>query len=323
MEARKFSIIIPVKPGGTVKALDALRHIDYPEDSVEILIAEGRCPSRQRNVAAAAAAGDILYFLDDDSIAPPSLLGKAAGHYDDPSVAAVGGPSMTPDTDSTLQQAFGLALSSRFGSGSVCNRYRQEGIVRETGDNELILCNLSMRRVVFESFGGFDERLYPNEENELMVRIVKSGLRLLHDPELAVRRSQRKSVPAFVRQLFGYGRGRGRQTLISGVGSFPSFVPAAFVIYVLSLLVVDKPVYYLPLLCYLVVGLVSAFRESARVGMTHLSPMLFCLFIALHLSYGTGLLWEMLSYPFRKAAPRDCEVKLRRVKEFGEIPTEL
>jgi hypothetical protein len=320
METKKISIIIPVKPGGTVKALDALRHVEYPADSMEILIAEGRCPSRQRNMAAAAAGGDILYFLDDDSIVPPALLGKAAGHYDDPSVAAVGGPSLTPETDPPLRQAFGLALSSRFGSGSVCNRYRQKGSVRETGDSELILCNLSMRREVFESFGGFDERLYPNEENELMVRIGKSGLRLLHDPEMAVRRGQRKSVSAFVRQLFGYGRGRGRQTLISGVSSFASFVPAAFIIYLLSLPLVDKPVYYLPLLCYLVMGLVSACRESAGVGKTRLAPLLFCLFIVLHLSYGAGILWEMLSYPFKRAMQRDCDVRLRRVKEFGGQP---
>lgn len=318
---KKFSIIIPVKPGGAVKALDALGHVEYPAESVEILIAEGRCPSRQRNIAAAAAGGEILYFLDDDSIAPPMLLEKAAALYDNPSVAAAGGPSLTPESDPPLRQAFGLALSSRFGSGSVCNRYRQEGSIRETGDNELILCNLSMRRDVFESFGGFDERLYPNEENELMVRIRKSGLRLLHDPELAVRRSQRKSLPAFVRQLFGYGRGRGRQTLIGGVSSFASFVPAAFFLYLLSLPLVDKPVYYLPLLCYLVIALVCAVRESAGAGKMGLAPFLFGLFPVLHLSYGAGIIWEFMSYGFRKKRTfSDGVVTLRRVKAFGQDP---
>ncbi len=320
METRKISIIIPVKPGGAVKALDALVDVKYPAESVEILIAEGSCPSRQRNVAASAAGGEILYFLDDDSVAPPGLLEKAAVYYDDPTVAVVGGPSLTLETDPPLRQAFGLALSSRFGSGGVCNRYRQKGNVRETGDNELILCNLSMRREVFESFGGFDERLYPNEENELMVRIRKSGLRLLHDPELAIRRGQRKSLPAFVRQLFGYGRGRGRQTMISGVSNFASFVPAAFVVYLMSLPLVDKPVYYLPLLCYLMFALVGAFHESAAAGKAHIAPLLFFLFIVLHLSYGAGILWEMISYPFKKAEPRECEVRLRRVKEFGRQP---
>ena len=318
MKITRISIIIPVKPGGAVKALDALHHLDYPAGAVEIIVAEGKCPSRQRNRAAAAAAGEILYFLDDDSIIDPMALRKAVTHYDSPAVAAVGGPSLTPRSDTRLQQAFGLALSSRFGSGSVCNRYRQSGTLRETGDHELILCNLSMRREVFESFGGFDERLYPNEENELMVRIRKNGLRLLHDPELAVYRSQRKTFRAFVRQLFGYGRGRGRQTMIGGVSGAASFVPVFFLLYLVSLPLVDKPVYYLPLLCYLIMDFLCAFRESARAGKLLLAPLLCCLFPVLHLVYGAGILWELLTYGFKKGITRDGEVSLRRIKEFGE-----
>lgn len=318
METKTVSIIIPVKPGGAVKALDALRDLDYPADAVEIIVAEGKCPSRQRNRAAAIAEGEILYFLDDDSMTPPTLLRRAAHHYGNPFVAAVGGPSLTPDSDTCLQQAFGLALSSRFGSGSVCNRYRRSGDVRETEDNELILCNLSMRSDAFRYFGGFDERLYPNEENELMVRIRKEGLSLVHDPELAVYRSQRRTFRAFVRQLFGYGKGRGRQTLISGVSGYASFVPVLFLLYLLSLPLVDKPVYYLPLLCYLVVDFLSAFRVSAGAGRLRLAPALCCLFPVLHLAYGGGILWEFLSYGFKKEATGNCVVTLRRVKEFGQ-----
>jgi succinoglycan biosynthesis protein ExoA len=318
MEVKTVSIIIPVKPGGKVKALDALRGIDYPADAVEIIIAEGKCPSRQRNTAATAATGEILYFLDDDSMVFPEFLGKAVSHYVNPSVAAVGGPSLTPTSDSTLQQAFGLVLSSRFGSGGVCNRYRKNGCVRETGDDELILCNLSMRSEVFRAFGGFDERLYPNEENELMVRMRKQGLALLHDPDLNVYRSQRKTFSAFLRQIFGYGKGRGRQTLIGGVSSLGSLVPVAFLLYVLSLSLVDKPVYYLPFLCYLVLDVVFAVGESCGAGRLRLAPLLFFLFPVIHFSYGMGIIWGLLSYSFTRKTTEDCEVTLRRVNEFGQ-----
>ncbi len=319
MESSTVTIIIPVKPGGKVKALDALRDIDYPTQHVEILVAEGKCPSRQRNMAAAAANGAILYFLDDDSTTSPKFLAKALPHYGDLSVAAVGGPSLTPDSDPPLRQAFSLVLSSRFGSGSVRNRYRKTGGVRETADNELILCNLSMRADVFRSFGGFDERLYPNEENELMVRIRKKGLKLICDPDLAVYRSQRRTFPAFVRQLFGYGRGRGRQTLLSGISGFASFIPVVFLLYLLFLPFADKPVYYLPLLCYLVMDFYYAARESAGAGKASLAPLLCCLFPVLHLSYGAGILWEFVSYRFRKKVTfGENEVALRRVKEFAK-----
>jgi succinoglycan biosynthesis protein ExoA len=320
MEIKTVSIVIPVKPAGEVRALAALRELDYPPDAVEILVAEGRCPSRQRNRAAAAAEGEIVFFLDDDSMVCPQYLRQAVSHYSDTDVAAVGGPSLTPDTDPPLRQGFGLVLASLFGSGSVRNRYRRNGTVRKAADNELILCNLSMRADIFRAYRGFDERLYPNEENELLVRINKGGATLLHDPDLVVYRCQRRDLRAFIRQIFGYGSGRARQTLISGVSGYANFVPAAFLIYLCTLPFVDKPVYYLPLLCYLGIAFISACVASARAGKPRLAPLLCCLFPIQHLSYGAGLIWEFISFRFKKMKPKNDEVTLRRIKEFGRQP---
>ena len=170
-DTAKVSIIIPVKPGGRVKALTGVRGLNFPADSFEVFVAEGKCPSCQRNMAAAAASGEILCFLDDDSLISPEYLHRVARHYADPAVAAAGGPSLTPASDTPLQQAFGMAFVSVIGGGGMRNRYRQVGSVRATSEQELILCNLSFRRDTFLTYGGFDERLYPNEENELMGRI--------------------------------------------------------------------------------------------------------------------------------------------------------
>jgi hypothetical protein len=240
MQTKKVSIIIPVKPGGKVKALEALQKLDYPVDAMEIIVAEGRCPSRQRNLAAAAAGGEIICFLDDDSMVGARFLHQVAGHYDDPVTAAVGGPSLTPATDPALQQGFGLALASLFGSGGVRNRYRQSGKVRKAADNELILCNLSMRREVFRAFGGFDERLYPNEENELLERIRKEGLTLLHDPELVAYRSQRRNLRAFIHRFSPWAVGPGKHQ----AEGERKLVPAASIYLCASLY--RQPAYYLP-----------------------------------------------------------------------------
>ena len=48
--------------GGAVRALAGLRNVEYPENLFEVLVAEGTCPSRQRNQAACEALGEILYF---------------------------------------------------------------------------------------------------------------------------------------------------------------------------------------------------------------------------------------------------------------------
>ena len=317
MEYPTVSIIIPVKPGGAVRALDGLRNVEYPENLFEVLVAEGTCPSRQRNLAAHEAQGALLYFLDDDSLVSPDFLTRAVRHYRQDKVAVVGGPSLTPEEDSPLRQAFGLALASPFGAGSVCNRYRRHGVFRETGDHELILCNLSFSASVFGEAGGFDERLYPNEENELLVRLRRSGWKLIHDPELAVYRNQRPTFPAFVRQLFGYGRGRAQQILLGGGSNIASFVPVFFLLYLLSLPFLQRPVYYLPLLCYLVMVLAEAFRAAVSSGKTGPAFLLPLLFPVLHLSYGAGLLSGLAVHGAGKRGRPTGSVTVKRIKSFG------
>ncbi len=317
MENPAVSIIIPVKPGGAVRALDGLRNVDYPENLLEVLVAEGTCPSRQRNQAAREAKGQILYFLDDDSLVSADFLKRAVRHFGKDAVAVVGGPSLTPENDPPLRQAFGLALASPFGAGSVCNRYRRHGICRETGDHELILCNLAILASAFSEAGGFDERLYPNEENELLVRFRRAGWKLLHDPELAVYRSQRSTFSAFVRQLFGYGRGRAQQILLGGGCGIASFVPVFFLLYLLSLPFIHLPVYYLPLLCYLVMVLVGTIHAAVSSGKTGPALLLPLLFPVLHLSYGAGLLSGLAVYGAGKRARPVGSVTVKRIKLFG------
>jgi cellulose synthase/poly-beta-1,6-N-acetylglucosamine synthase-like glycosyltransferase len=314
----KVSIIIPVKPGGEVSALARLREVDYPSETLEILVAHGCSPSRQRNKAAAAALGEILYFLDDDSRVTPDFLSRVARHYDDPSVAAVGGPSLTPATDTPLQHAFGLAFASRAGGGGMRNRYRRTGSVRATCDRELILCNLSFRRDVFLGEGGFDERLYPNEENELMERVRRGGGVLIHDPDLAVERSQRPTLEAFCRQLFSYGRGRGEQTVISGVIKPVTLVPSLFLLYLLLLPFVRRPVYWLPLVCFVVLTVAVAFCAVVRTRQVRAPLLLHAVLPLFHVCYGAGLLKGLVAPRFRKRDSAECAVTIRRVKEFGE-----
>lgn len=313
----KVSIIIPVKPGGAVSALTGLRGVDYPSDALEIIVAEGCCPSRQRNMAAAAAAGEILYFLDDDSRVAPGFVARAVGHYAEPNVAAVGGPSLTPIADTPLQHAFGMAFASVIGGGGMRNRYRQTGSVRTTCDRELILCNLSFRRDVFLQQGGFDERLYPNEENELMDRIRKGWGLLIHDPELAVHRSQRTTLKAFCRQLFGYGRGRGEQTVFSGVVKPITFIPSLFLLYLFLLPFLHKPVYYLPFLCYLIMTVSFALYQALRSGRPRAAALLLAVIPLFHICYGLGMLCGLASPKSRKCAAASSSVTIRKVKEFG------
>ena len=284
------SIIIPIKPGLEPSALQRMAALDWPVEKLELLVAEGTCPSRQRNQAVQQAKGEIVYFLDDDSLIAADALNRLAGHFTDPQVVAVGGPSLTPDDDSLLQRCFGALFTSLLGAGGVRNRYQAVGGVRQTTERELILCNLAFRRTAFLEQGGLDERLYPNEENELLDRLHTAGGVLLHDPQLAVSRSQRPTVAAFARQLFRYGRGRAEQTRIAGFPGLMPFVPLLFVLYLLTLPFALHLLWFAPLAFYLAAACLCSLRAALRQSTPAFLLLLPLLFPLLHCANGLGLL---------------------------------
>lgn len=312
----KFSIIIPVKPGGYVAALEHLRKILPDSLDYEILLAEGNAPSKQRNLAADAATGDILYFLDDDSLIESQNLTLCLSAMVDPLVAVVGGPSLTPVSDSLLQRLFGIALASFIGSGAVHNRYRRVGQIRETTDKELILCNMAVRRSVFVELGGFNQSLYPNEENEFLERAATSGYKLLHNPDMYIYRSQRKNLKAFVRQMFSYGRGRGEQTLITGNFSLISFIPMLFVVYLATVLIFVKyNLFLLPLLLYVCIVFSGTFFMIIRTR-NLVTTLLLAIYPLMHIVNGLGLIYGLLNgKPVRL---NESPITVKKNKNFGE-----
>lgn len=313
-----FSFVIPVKPGGEISAFKALRALGTACLPFEVLVAEGCLPGRQRNLAVSQAKGDIIYFLDDDSMVAGDCLDICAKIMDEANVAVVGGSSLTPASDSMLQQLFGCAMASPFGAGGVRNRYRAVGGQRDTTEKELILCNLAMLREVFLASGGFDERLYPNEENELLDRIKTAGHRLVHSPEMAIQRSQRRTLEQFIRQMFSYGRGRSQQTIIAGGGSAISFVPMFFVLY-LSAIMLLRPdgLWLLPLYAYLCLDLL--FAVLAAMTSNNLSRLLLLfVFPVMHVSNGCGLFYGLLGGKRGITRDNGCEVTVRRVKTFEQ-----
>ncbi|MDD2851973.1 MAG: glycosyltransferase family 2 protein [Desulfuromonadaceae bacterium] len=258
----------------------------------------------------------MLYFLDDDALISPDNFIRCGSGMHNPVIAAVGGPSITPDSDSWLQKLFGSALASSFGSGAVHNRYRQHGEPRLTTDKELILCNLAVRRSVFIDLGGFNESLYPNEENEFLERVASAGYSVLHDPCMYVSRSQRKTLKAFIRQMFSYGRGRAQQSLMTSSYSMTSFIPLFFVAYLaLCLMCLKFMLLLLPLVVYLTLAFASSLWEYRRTKASF-SLLLLGIFPLMHVVNGLGLFYGLITG--RPKPIHDDAIRIRRIKSFTE-----
>lgn len=323
-----FSVILPKRADdSSEQAIQAILCSDYPRERLEILEAIGNAPSRQRNQAAAAAHGDVLYFLDNDSIVTPTLFTQVARHYADDapdSVVGVGGPNLTPETDTFVQQLAGYALASPFAHFKMAARYIPLGSVRDAGEQELILCNLSVRRDVFLQEGGFNETLYPNEENELINRLRKKGFRWRYDPRALIYRSRRARFADFLRQLFSYGRGRTEQMRVEGVSlkSLLCLLPVGLLAYLALLPIVGTwlgGLAFIPLMIY---GAGAGLSALIQAGIQHqkwrLVPLLPMWYLLMHSAYGAGVLrgWLAPRNIQRGAASGAIQVITR--KSLGE-----
>jgi succinoglycan biosynthesis protein ExoA len=334
------TVIIPRRANDSAEAaIQAVLNSDYPQHLVEIIEPIGESPSKQRNMGAAAAHGEVLYFLDNDSIVTPTLFSRIVKYYagaqglsGDPGaqsalgesgvqstlcnggqsslcesfdrqekLAGVGGPNLTPPTDGFLQKTFGYALASPFAHFKMCARYKSTGNLRYAGEKELILCNLSIRKKTFLQEHGFDESMYPNEENEFINRLVEKGYRFIYDPDAYIYRSRRNQFWGFIRQLFHYGSGRADQILVEGLSpqSLLFFLPLGLLCYLASLvflLAVSDLSWWmtLPLAFYGVLAILSALQFAIQEYIPVLVVILPIWYVLMHLSYGAGLLWGFL-----------------------------
>lgn len=322
-ELPSVTVLIAARPGqAEVKAVNASRALEYPADRLEILVARGRQPSAQRNAGIKAARGELIYFLDDDSVPRPDNLRQAARHFQRREVAMVGGPNVCPQDAPGLEKVFALVLASWLAFGPSRARYIAVGQARATSEKELILCNLVARRATLLELGGFNEALYPNEENALMDELQKRGGQLIYDPQFLVARRPRSSLGSFARMLMTYGRGRAEQfRLHPTFGSALNFVPPLFLVYLAAtaLVLVVAPrlgrwlLFPLGLYCLAVLAQAGALVRTGGLARAAAAVPLMAL---THVLYGfgfwRGLFTRLNSSTNRPAVPVDLEVIKKR-----------
>ena len=167
--------------------------------------------------------------------------------------------------------------------------------------------------------GGFNEALYPNEENALMDELQKRGGKLIYDPQLLVHRRPRSSLKSFARMLMTYGRGRAEQfRLHPTLGSALNFVPPLFCLYLLGLpfLLALTPIGGLGLvpLAFYGLAVLAQGLALAASGQVWQSLAAIPLIVLTHVLYGLGF-WRGLCTSLKPPGERPAvEVVLETVR---------
>ena len=222
----KYSIIIPVKAINeyireVVSHVLNLQRNDWEllivpniaapsewEDKRIKILSSGRVgPAQKRDLGSKIATGEFLVFLDDDSYPAVDYLNIPEIYFSDLNVVALGGPGITPESDSFMQQVSGAAFLSKF-SGGAPERYQSVGAPRVIEDWPSV--NFIIRKSIFHQIGGFDCEFWPGEDTKLCNEIVRSGVgKMLYVPNLIVWHHRRGGFLLHMQQVGQYGKHRG------------------------------------------------------------------------------------------------------------------
>jgi len=226
MDSPRYTAIIPMFFFRSDEPVLVSLRETAPPDGLQILVAAGGHPARQRNAALARARGEILVFLDNDCSIGADYWKELETALRRPEVEIVGGPALLRPHATAWEEIFHALLTHTLIVGTVSARYAARGEFRRASQTELILCNLAVRRSIFEKIGPLSTNLYPNEENEWLDRAQAAGVGAYYDPKLQVFRPQRASPAQMAYTLLRYGIGRTRQFRVSGWRpTFHQFLP--------------------------------------------------------------------------------------------------
>jgi len=228
-----FSIVIASARKDIRECLDSLFRQDFPSENFEIIIVgehldvlesgslktvlvNKRNAAWQRNLGAREARGEVLAFIDDDAYVPPHWLSQAYQIFEERrDIAGLGGPNLLPPKASELERLSDAILTSEwFGSGSFV--YSSHKVKKEAQVGELSLCNLFVRKKVFETIGGFNEEIgYGGEDSEFVfVGRQKFGYTFLYDSDVFVYHHRREFGLEYIKQRLKFRINTGRLLLI-------------------------------------------------------------------------------------------------------------
>ena len=278
---------------GTREILDGLA---AQNPSLTIVSNPGRIVSKGLNAAIRAATGDVILRMDAHTIYARDYVRACVETLDRTGADNVGGPWRAAG-EGGLQQAIALVSHSPFASGGGrSHALDYEGPV----DTVYLGC---WRKEIFERVGLFDEELVRNQDDELNLRIVRSGGRVWQSPAIRSSYAPRRSLANLFSQYKQYGYWKVRviqkHTLPA---SIRHVVPGAFVFALLALGFLSlfwgppRVLLALVLASYAVANLVATVHTCLAAGTFRYLPVIPIVFASYHVGYGYGFLRGVVDF---------------------------
>ncbi len=320
--------------------LDSILASDYPQEQLEILVADGHSEDATReileryavrhrhitlidnprrttpaalNQAIRSASGSIIIRMDAHVLYPSHYIRRLVEVLEETGADNVGGVLETIPTDSSATaRAIAIGLSHPFGIGN--SHFRTGTRERRQVDTVPFGC---YRREVFDRIGLFDEELIRNQDDELNFRLSRHGGRILLVPEVSCRYFARPSFGQLSRMYYQYGYFKPLVARKVGrVMTLRQLVPSLLIT---SLTAFAGASLWVPgagaaFACIAAVYGALVLASSAAAAGTDLrcGAALTAVFPILHFSYGVGFLHGVYDHLLMQGVPAAAETRLSR-----------
>ncbi len=329
----KVSIIVPCyNEQSTIRLLlEALREQTYPRAGMEVIIADGFSTDGTREAIAAfqrdfpdlcvrlvenahrsipsgvnraieAARGEIILRLDAHSKPYPDYVENSISAHDQGRGANVGGVwEIRPGDVTWIANSIAVAAAHPLGVGDALYRHTKHAAEVDTVPFG------SFRRTLIEQIGLFDESLLTNEDYEFNARVRKSGGKIWLDPSIRSIYFARPTLLELIRQYWRYGFWKWRMLRrYPDTLRWRQALPPLFVLGLIGLTLLSI---FLPLARVLLAGelflyfsimILAGLQAALQQRKAYFIVGLPLAIAAMHLSWGSGFLWSILSSSFGK-----------------------
>lgn len=158
----------------------------------------GRIVSTGLNQALSIARGEVIVRMDVHTVYASDYVAECIATLARSGADNVGGPWVAVGEE-PLQRAICAVFQSRWISGGARSR-----LLDYEGPVDTVYLG-AWPRASFERFGGFDESLVRNQDDEHNLRIVKGGGRVWQSARIRSRYTPRARLGALARQYLQYG----------------------------------------------------------------------------------------------------------------------